>query len=248
LDNLTHSIVGFGTGELVHRSLRPEADPQAQRTRHRLLLVAGALSSNFPDLDLFLTHLLPAPLGYLLHHRGITHTLPMLLPQALLLLVLLWLCWPSARRLLRASVPARVGLGVTVVSGLGLHLLMDFTNSYGIHPFYPFDARWFYGDMVFIVEPLYWVAVGVPLALVMRWPRVRAAALVLLGAVLLAVTWKGYLLWPSLLALVLVGAVCGLAQRRAAPRRPRRPCGQGRAAAGAGRLPGFLLRTGRSQR
>jgi inner membrane protein len=59
LDNLTHSIVGFGTGELVHRSLRPEADPQQQRTRHRLLLVAGALASNFPDLDLLQSSLMP---------------------------------------------------------------------------------------------------------------------------------------------------------------------------------------------
>lgn len=215
MDNLTHSIIGFGAGELVHRSLRPEAAPQQQRTRHRLLLVAGALASNFPDLDLFLTHQFPAPLGYLLHHRGITHTLPMLLPQALLLLLLLWLCWPSARALLRASVPARAGLGAAVLAGLGLHLLMDFTNSYGVHPLYPFDGRWFYGDMVFIVEPLYWVAVGLPLAFIMRWPWLRFAALGGLGTALLAVTLKGYLLWPSLLVLLALGVACGAAQRYA---------------------------------
>ena len=233
MDNLTHSIVGFGTGELVHRSLRPEADPQRQRTRHRLLLVAGALASNFPDLDLFQSGLLPPPLGYLLHHRGITHTALMALPQALILYLLLWLCWPATRGLLRASVPARVGLGVVVVAGLALHLLMDFTNSYGVHPFYPFDARWFYGDVVFIVEPLYWVAIGVPLALIVRWRWLRVAALGGLVAVLLAVAAKGYLLWTSLLVLLALGFAVGLAQRYADR---AEPAGQGARQGRAGLL------------
>jgi inner membrane protein len=35
---------------------------------------------------------------------------------------------------------------------------MDFLNSYGVHPFWPLDNRWLYGDSVFIVEPLYWAA------------------------------------------------------------------------------------------
>jgi len=158
---------------------------------------------------------MPPPLGYLLHHRGITHTALMALPQALILCLLLWLCWPAARGLLRGSVPARVGLGVVVLAGLALHLLMDFTNSYGVHPFYPFDARWFYGDVVFIIEPLYWVAIGVPLALIVRWRWLRVAALAGLAAVLLAVTIKGYLLWSSLLMLVLIGLAVAAAQRRA---------------------------------
>ncbi|WP_370466973.1 metal-dependent hydrolase, partial [Salmonella enterica] len=39
-----------------------------------------------------------------------------------------------------------------------LHIALDFTNSYGVHPFWPFDNRWYYGDAVFIVEPLFWAA------------------------------------------------------------------------------------------
>jgi inner membrane protein len=218
MDNLTHSIIGFGVGEVVHRSLPHEADTQSQRVRHRLLLVSCALASNFPDLDLFLGKLLPDPLGYLLHHRGHTHTALMALPQALLLAALLWLCWPSARALLRASVPARWGLVASIVAGLALHLLMDFTNSYGIHPWYPFDGRWLYGDMVFIVEPLFWVAIGVPMALVMRWRFARMAGLAGLLAVLVAFAAKGYLGWTSFAALLLIGALCGAAQWRAGAR------------------------------
>ncbi|MBJ7311323.1 metal-dependent hydrolase [Rugamonas sp. CCM 8940] len=214
MDNITHSLIGLGAGELIHRSLRPEPDAASQRTRHRLLLAACALASNFPDLDLFLTKLLPVPLGYLLNHRGHTHTLLFALPQALLLLALLWSLWPAARALLRRSGAARFGLAASTLLGLGLHLLMDFTNSYGIHPFYPFDGRWFYGDMVFIVEPLFWVAFGVPLAWLTAARTTRALGLGLLAAALLFFGWKGFLAWSALAALLAVAAAMIALQRR----------------------------------
>ncbi|SDF91997.1 MULTISPECIES: metal-dependent hydrolase [unclassified Duganella] len=217
MDNITHSIIGFGVGEVVHRSLPAEAEPQSQRVRHRLLLVACALASNFPDLDLFLTKLLPAPLGYLLHHRGHTHTALWAIPQALLLAGLLWLLWPSARALLKASRPARLGLALSIALGFALHLAMDFTNSYGVHPWYPFDGRWFYGDMIFIIEPLFWVAIGVPMALIMRWRILRLAGLVALFAALVFFAARGYLGWPSFAALLLIALICGAAQWRAGP-------------------------------
>ncbi|WUR12484.1 metal-dependent hydrolase [[Empedobacter] haloabium] len=220
MDNITHSFVGLGVGELVQRSLPAETDPARQRTRHRLLLTACAAASNFPDLDLFLTHLLPAPLGYLLHHRGHTHTLLYALPQALLLLALLWALWPNARRLLRDSGPARLGLGLAVALGFGLHLSMDFLNSYGVHPFYPFDPRWFYGDMVFIVEPVFWIAFGVPLALAIALRWLRGIALGGLAAFVLGATWRGYLDWHSLLALFIIGGA--IAALRVTRRHSRR--------------------------
>lgn len=215
MDNITHSIIGFGVGELVHRSLPGEADDSSQRVRHRLLLVSCALASNFPDLDLFLTGLLPDPLGYLLNHRGHTHTALLALPQALLLAALLWLCWPAARALLKTSRPARLGLAASIATGFALHLLMDYTNSYGLHPWYPFDGRWFFGDMVFIVEPLFWVAIGVPLALIMRWRTARWLGFAGLLAALVFFALKGYLGWPSFAVLLLIGLACGAAQWRA---------------------------------
>ncbi|MYM68873.1 metal-dependent hydrolase [Pseudoduganella sp. FT55W] len=214
MDNITHSIIGFGVGEVVHRSLPAEVDSLSQRVRHRLLLVSCALASNFPDLDLFLTKLLPDPLGYLLNHRGHTHTALWALPQALVLAALLWLCWPSARALLRSSRPARLGFALSIGVGFALHLLMDFTNSYGVHPWYPFDGRWFYGDMVFIIEPLFWVAIGVPMALIMRWRSLRFIGLLALFAALVFFAARGYLGWMSFAALLAIAAVCGVAQWR----------------------------------
>lgn len=86
MDNITHSLIGLGAGELLQRSLPPEADP-AQQGLRRLLLFACWAASNAPDLDLVLKPLLADPLGYLLHHRGHphphTHTVLFALPQAL---------------------------------------------------------------------------------------------------------------------------------------------------------------------
>ncbi|MES2535894.1 MAG: metal-dependent hydrolase [Pseudomonadota bacterium] len=218
MDNLSHSLAGLAAGELVHRSLPQEADAERNQLRRRLLLTVCWLGSNFPDLDLVLTPLLPAPLGYLLHHRGHTHTLLYALPQALLLWGLIWLLWPSARMLLKKSGSARLGFALVLVIGFGLHLLMDYLNSYGIHPFHPFDSRWLYGDMVYIVEPVFWVACGIPLFMTIRRLWLKALFVALLFAPILFFTIREFLPWTSLFALAIVAFVLGASQLKAGAR------------------------------
>lgn len=201
MDNLTHTIVGLAVGEAIHRSIAPETDPSDQRTRRRLALAACALASNFPDLDLLLTHQLPAPLGYLLQHRGHTHTLLLEIPQALLLCALIWLLWPAARRLLASSGGARGVLAASIGTGFVLHISMDYLNSYGVHPLYPFNNRWLYGDMIFIIEPVFWVGAGVPLIMTLQRRGARLTWLGLLAAVLAACVVLGFLHWSSLVLL-----------------------------------------------
>src|SRR6059058_1287123 len=41
----------------------------------------------------------------------------------------------------------------SLVAGL-THILLDFTNGYGVRPFWPFSERWYSWDIVFIVEPV----------------------------------------------------------------------------------------------
>lgn len=217
MDNLTHSLTGLTAGEFISRSLTPEPDEASQRTRRRLLLVSCWAASNFPDLDLVFTPLLPAPLGYLLHHRGHTHTLLYALPQALLLAAMLWLLWPGARRLLAASAAARRGLALSIAAGFLLHMAMDYLNSYGLHPFYPFDPRWFYGDMIFIIEPLFWIAFGVPLAMMATRRISKAVLICMLIGVPAVFTVTGHLHAASTAGLVALAAVLGMLQRRAGP-------------------------------
>jgi inner membrane protein len=47
------------------------------------------------------------------------------------------------------------------------HLLLDWTNNYGLRPFFPFNPRWYAGSFVFIAEPVLWALLVV--ALVMPW-------------------------------------------------------------------------------
>jgi inner membrane protein len=215
MDNLSHSLTGLAVGELVHRSVAPEPEAASQQVRRRMLLVSCWAASNFPDLDLVFTSLLPRPLGYLLHHRGHTHTLLFALPQALLLAALIWLLWPAARRLLATSGNARRALLYAITLGFLLHLSMDFLNSYGIHPIYPVDQRWLYGDMVFILEPVFWIATGVPLALMVKRKFIGVPLLLLLTGVPLFAFQAGFLHWGSLILLALVGLVAGAAQAHA---------------------------------
>lgn len=214
MDNLSHALAGLAAGEIVHRLLPAEREPGSTATRHRLLLVTAALAGNFPDLDLVLTPLLPAPLGYLLHHRGHTHTLLYAIPQMLLLSMAMLLLWPRARRLLAASATARTGFVFALVLGFGLHLAMDFLNSYGLHPFHPFSSGWFYGDMVFILEPMFWIALGAPLAMTIGARLWRWLCMALLLAVPLYFTLQAYLSWHALLVLYAVAAFAALAQRQ----------------------------------
>lgn len=216
MDNLAHSVVGLGVGALIDRSLPPEPDLAGERRRTRMLLAVCCLASNFPDLDLVLTPLLDAPLGYLLHHRGHTHTVLAAIGEAALLLGLVWLLWPAARRVLRDSRHARRGALLAAGAGLLLHLCMDGLNVYGVHPFWPFDPNWYYGDLVFIVEPVFWIAFGMPLAAMVKnaWPRrllLAAMALVPLGF-----TLGGFLQWGSLLGLLALGLALAWIQRHVA--------------------------------
>jgi inner membrane protein len=219
MDNLTHSVVGLAVGELLQRSLAPEPDPARQAVRRRLLLAGCWAASNFPDLDIVLKPLLPDPLGYLLHHRGHTHTLLGAIPQALLLIALIWLLWPAARTLLRQSAGARRGLLAALGIGLLLHLAMDYLNSYGVHPFHPFDSHWLYGDMLFIVEPLFWIGFGVPLAMMVASRARRWLLLGLLIGAPLLFTASGYLHWGSMAALLAVALGLGTLERREHGRR-----------------------------
>jgi inner membrane protein len=47
------------------------------------------------------------------------------------------------------------------------HLLLDWTNNYGLRPFFPFNPRWYAGSFVFIAEPVLWAVFFI--ALILPW-------------------------------------------------------------------------------
>ena len=221
MDNLTHSLVGAALAQAA----RPAVPTTSQ---HRLLVAAGVLSANLPDVDLVYVGITPEPLGYLLHHRGHTHTVVGLLVQGAVLAAAWWLIPP----LRRAAAGARLRIAAVAAVGLASHLLLDAGNSYGVHPFPPFDARWYYGDAVFILEPWLWLLLGIPVA----WSARRTATRVLVFALVLllpaAMTAVG-VVTPPVAAVLAAGAATWAAVTR-------RPGVLARAAAGLGGAAVFI--------
>jgi inner membrane protein len=158
VDNITHSLVGLIIGESAAAHTVPHERGLPSRARRTALMAVAVIGSNAPDLDLLVSWRGSSAgnLDYMLWHRGYTHTLVGCAALALLLYVAtevvlrLWQLQPS-----RAD---RLLLLATALLATALHLAMDWLNSYGVHPFWPIDNHWRYGDSVFIVEPLYWVA------------------------------------------------------------------------------------------
>src|SRR5215211_2454951 len=175
MDNVTHSLAGLVLAESAVRlrAWRTGAEP-SPRFR-AVAAVSSMLAANLPDSDLFYTGVGGDRLRYMLHHRGHTHTVVLAIVGAVLLWGAASLVWRWRARAAPAREDARWLLGLLLVGTLS-HLVLDWTNSYGVHPFWPLDHRWRYGDAVFIVEPWFWV-VAVP-ALVAATTR-RAAQVLL---------------------------------------------------------------------
>lgn len=158
MDNITHSLAGVLVAELALEARRRLGRGEPDEKTTRAAWITSIAANNAPDLDLILTPLTGGPLGYLLHHRGHTHTLA-LAPLVALLPVLFG--WLFARRTKSAfDVPFHL---VLAVIGCCVHMVLDFGNSYGVHPFWPLNNAWFFGDTLFIIEPLLWVVMSAPL-------------------------------------------------------------------------------------
>ena len=184
MDNLTHTLIGLIAGESVGRATRAREPGLAPDVRRGLFVAVAAIRRQSSHLDLLYSyrgvpHDTQAKLSYLLEHRGYTHTVL----GCLVLTLLLYAGAEGWLRYRRLAVTRRDRFELLGMSMFGtfLHLGMDFLNSYGIHPFWPLDNRWFYGDSIFIVEPLYWAAAA-PLIFTVRSKVVRVVVgLALLG-------------------------------------------------------------------
>lgn len=142
MDNLSHALIGVLIGRI--------AAPYVGSVRGAI--IAAIAASNLPDIDLLWMPLFAErKLGYLMHHRGHSHTLIMVPLQALLL------SWPLKRWMPELKFWPTFML---CVAGLSLHIGADSWNNYGVHPFWPFNNDWLYGDTIFIVEPWLWAGLG----------------------------------------------------------------------------------------
>ena len=90
------------------------------------------------------------------HHRGFTHSflgVPLFAAEVVAFVYGVWRL--RGRKTRNPNLPARWGLLFAYACLAGFsHILLDYTNSYGIRPFWPFSERWISWDIVYIVEPV----------------------------------------------------------------------------------------------
>jgi inner membrane protein len=147
MDNLAHTLVGLA----VAKAGLERASPYAT--------AVCVVAANAPDADIVAA--LKGRWFYLQHHRGITHSVVGTLALALLIPLIFYAAEKLIMRLRGKSPRIRLrGLLLASVVASATHPLLDWTNSYGVRPFLPWSGKWYYGDLVFIIDPWLWLALG----------------------------------------------------------------------------------------
>jgi len=144
MDNLTHSLIGLALSRAGLKRL----------SAHSTALLV--LSSNAPDVDIVAA--LRGALPYLEAHRGYTHSL-VGLPVVAALSVLV------VAGAFRRKLAFGRAFGLACI-GVASHVLLDWTNSYGVRLLLPFSSTWFHSDLNSLYD---WVIWGV-LLFAAIWP------------------------------------------------------------------------------
>jgi inner membrane protein len=151
MDPITHVL----TGAVLSRS--------GFNRKAAYATAAMTIAAGFPDIDTL--WLLKGPVAAFEHHRGFTHTFLGVPFEAAVITGAFWLFhrWNLSRQKSRDthSWKARNAAPIhwpllylfTLIALLS-HILLDYTNNYGIRPFAPFNPRWYSASIVFIVEPV----------------------------------------------------------------------------------------------
>jgi len=161
MDPLCHTLVGAA---LASTGLE-------RKTRFgRATLILGA---NLPDVDVAsYAWGETAALGF---RRGTTHGILALIVLPLLLAGAMALAGRLSRPA-RGPVPAVDFNWLLALSAISVvsHPILDFLNVYGVRWLMPFDDTWFYGDVLYIVDPWMWAILALTLVAA-RWRKSRAS-------------------------------------------------------------------------
>ncbi len=139
--------------------------------KSRLATLTLVLAAEAPDIDMI--GYARGPVYGFEHHRGITHTFVGAPFVAALVVAFVYLVYRIRKRRdkpkalegdhlpaepLVSPVPRWGWLFAFALLGVVVHILLDYTNAYGIRPFEPFSYQWYSWDIVSIIEPLLYVA------------------------------------------------------------------------------------------
>ena len=195
MDTLTHTLAAVAISRCYFKK--------------RVAYATSALiiAANLPDLDLIYSW---PGIRTIEYHRGMLHSLWMLPVWAVLVAWGLRWCvhrWPVKRQAGTAG-PLPVpgwGIGIALgLAGVGSHILLDWTNAYGIRLFAPFSQHWYALDLMPIWDPYLWVL----LAAVLGFPMLLSLITNEVGA-----TGKNPHRVSGVLALLVLAGWIGVRQR-----------------------------------
>src|SRR3989442_15873747 len=126
--NSTHTFVGLA----IARTGLDDWVPRAA--------ITAVIASNFPDIDIITA--LSSTATYLEYHRGITHTF---VGVPLLALGFTAVMYIFSGNFWKTYLVALIAMST--------HPLLDYTNTYGLRPFLPWNPTWYYGDLLPIIDP-----------------------------------------------------------------------------------------------
>ena len=139
MDSLTHIVLGACIGEAI-----------AGKYLDKRALFYGALAQSVPDIDFVA--------GFFLHgaenvvaHRGITHSILFAVGATL------FLTWLVRSIIYKTPLPLKNVLLLFAVN-IGVHLLLDSFNAYGVALLMPFDNHRFSWNVLYVADPLFSIA------------------------------------------------------------------------------------------
>lgn len=192
MDNITHTLVGLMISRAGGFNSRAEKGAT----------VAIMLAANAPDMDTY--NFFNDSLTYLQVHRGYTHALAFA-PLVALVPLLLVKAFTRTKVTLATAI-TYIGCLLAVFS----HLLLDWTNVYGVRLMLPFNAKWYRLDSTDIIDP---VILGI-LLLAVAAPALSRLVTSEMGGRKLKVPGRGWA-WFALLAVLLYDTGRWMAHDRA---------------------------------
>jgi len=151
------------------------------------------LAAEAPDLDVL--NSFRGPVYGFAHHRGFTHSFLGLILIAAVVTGVMYLIWRlRGRKTNIPDLPPRWGLLFLFAYIAGLtHILLDFTNNYGVRPFWPISEKWYEWGTAFILEPpmLLFLPAGLllPAVLSRSKPKPRGRLAATLALLCVVVLW-----------------------------------------------------------
>ncbi len=172
MDSLTQAVLGATI-----------AGACAPRGHRRKALLAGAALGTLPDLDVAIRH--GDAVKDFTFHRGVSHSLFVLLPFSFLLWAALRRWWRPARE---APLPWLAAISLALLT----HPLLDAHTAYGTQLFWPLESPPVMWATLFIIDPLYTLPLLIAVIVAAIWPAATRTGAVLLAGLLISTS---YIAW-----------------------------------------------------